>query len=235
MDDEKWVNMVEDNSNDFAKDVWRTFRERWKTTYDYVPSKDLLQYKEKEPDQLNESNEHLSFFLTYVTKISFYAMYDKESYKGGLDMKEAEDWNDRGGLCIYASVLLYCLLTATGTDIRKLKYIQGYYHYDFPHDSLEKTLFSEGVYGLHTFLELDGCIIDTTIQQLQDYYQNKSDFYIVGKFLKGLNYFGFEEQRQIIIEYASEISQKRKMTVDEWIYFHIKEANNLSQYEINKK
>ncbi|WBL16859.1 hypothetical protein [Sutcliffiella sp. NC1] len=109
--------------------------------------------------------KNVPFCLSYVNKLSFTAMYGDSDLQDKFDLTEINEWNDNGGLCIYTSVLLYCLLSIT--DSRgKVEYVQGFFHFD----GIYNMMFSEGTMGLHAFLVMDKYVIDVFIQQLQDYF-----------------------------------------------------------------
>lgn len=151
------------------------------------------------------------------------------------DGDEAARYGDNHGLSIYFSVLLYWLLVHFGV-VREngLKFCQGYFSY-----KIDKPLPSPPRFraGVHAWLCYYRSVIDVTIWQQKDHFDfAKRGFetpIIVGEIPQDLTFFGFEEEKYLIKEYARQFARESGHTFHDWLYFHRRQADLL--YNVSTK
>ncbi|MFJ7982382.1 hypothetical protein ACIQ1D_19150 [Lysinibacillus xylanilyticus] len=213
---------------DLTKAINEMFKNRWTRSYSYLKSKPI---QAKNIDIKNalpyvKNNPKLGDFLLYVTTLAI--EIDSVQSDIPLDIyNEVNYWNfEKGGYCMYMSVLLYGLLTRNNVvDASNLSYYQGFYDFDIPNDerfAIARIVFNERQMGVHAWLTLKDSLIDLTASQ------NKTVFdfefseapIILGKFPNGYNLFGFKENQETIEWYWKLFAEHRGMTVDEWFTMH---------------
>ncbi len=214
----------EDEMKRFINDLIDKFNKEWRTGYRYNPN-DLKTFESKDcthlPDlQITKSSllyvqSLVKMAIRHLSPSDFPTLFREES----IAYDEVTDWNDRGGLCIYASVLLYYLLREEGYGNNQVKYVQGY----FTHETQTQIaqLFYKDIAGLHSFITWKGYVLDPSILQLEDYYgTDQNNLFTIGEFAPGTQYFGWEEEKTTPYQYAKRMAKKQGLSLEDWINYH---------------
>ncbi|MCM3738382.1 hypothetical protein M3215_22020 [Bacillus cytotoxicus] len=155
-----------------------------------------------------------------------------------IGKKEIPSLRDtKGDLCIYASVLLYLLLLETKCVTKNnLKFLQGYYHHEFMEQHIFHNTYKHGAFGLHSYIELNDYVIDTTIHQIDFIFYPGAhrEFHFIGETTEGTNLYGYEEGYKTVYKYAKKIAKSNKLTVEEWLQHHKEKMNDYVLDQINK-
>ncbi|KFK76569.1 hypothetical protein DJ87_5247 [Bacillus cereus] len=226
------VHKNQDPHNEAIKNISAVFKKEWITSYDYTKQNILHYQSKKVPGQLF-TNQTIKPIL-YLTKLTHAALYEDHNLVSSFLTKEDVAWketlkyNEKGGLCIYASVLLYCLLLKTNeVSKNKLSFMQGFYHHEFHKNHFLNNIYQNGAFGLHSYILFDGYLIDTTIHQIAfNYYPGEhTEFSFIGETTAGINLYGFKETNKIVHKYAKKIARESNMTIEEWIEYHCSRMN----------
>ncbi|MGU9545647.1 hypothetical protein [Bacillus cereus] len=227
------VHKNQDPHNEAIKNISAVFKKKWITSYDYTKQNILHYQSKKVPGQLF-TNQTIKPIL-YLTKLTHAALYEDHNLVSSFLTKEDVAWketlkyNEKGGLCIYASVLLYYLLLKTNeVSKNKLSFMQGFYHHEFHKNHFLNNIYQNGAFGLHSYILFDGYLIDTTIHQIAfNYYPGEhTEFSFIGETTAGINLYGFKETNKIVHKYAKKIARESNMTIEEWIEYHHSRMNN---------
>ncbi|ETE91813.1 TPA: hypothetical protein ACR3Z0_005632 [Bacillus thuringiensis] len=226
------VHKNQDPHNEAIKNISTVFKKKWITSYDYTKQNILHYQSKKVPGQLF-TNQTIKPIL-YLTKLTHAALYEDHNLVSSFLTKEDVAWketlkyNEKGGLCIYASVLLYYLLLKTNeVSKNKLSFMQGFYHHEFHKNHFLNNIYQNGAFGLHSYILFDGYLIDTTIHQIAfNYYPGEhTEFSFIGETTAGINLYGFKETNKIVHKYAKKIARESNMTIEEWIEYHHSRMN----------
>ncbi|MEC3439320.1 hypothetical protein P9136_21710, partial [Bacillus cereus] len=190
------VHKNQDPHNEAIKNISTVFKKKWITSYDYTKQNILHYQSKKVPGQLF-TNQTIKPIL-YLTKLTHAALYEDHNLVSSFLTKEDVAWketlkyNEKGGLCIYASVLLYYLLLKTNeVSKNKLSFMQGFYHHEFHKNHFLNNIYQNGAFGLHSYILFDGYLIDTTIHQIAfNYYPGEhTEFSFIGETTAGINLY----------------------------------------------
>ncbi|MES5865812.1 hypothetical protein [Bacillus cereus group sp. RP32] len=210
-----------------VKKIYSVFKKEWLTSYDYKKQQPLHYQSRKAPGQL--FNAQTIQPILYLTKLTHAALYEDHSLVSSFLKKDDTAWtetlkcNEKGGLCIYAIVLLYYLLLETNeVSKNKLSLMQGYYHHEFHEQHILKNMYQNGAFGLHSYILFDDYVIDTTIHQIAfNYYPGEhKEFNFIGETTGGITLYGFKETTKTVHKYAKKFARESNMTPEEWIQYH---------------
>lgn len=142
---------------------------------------------------------------------------------------EVARYQEKNGISIYFSVVLYWLLVSFGVlNEKKLRFCQGYFTY-----KLEDSPTPRYRAGVHAWLCYNGSTIDVTIwRQKAGFDFEKHGFnppLIVGELPEGLEWFGFDENKSLVKEYARKFARESGKTFYEWVNFHKEQADLLHE------
>lgn len=211
---------------DILPNAIKRFKENWFVGYKYEENK-AISFRGKLPSMELISNPNFFRNFVYVNVLfdvaSVYGS-DVEVNRDVLD--EVFKWNEKGGLCIFFSVLLYQLLLEDRVvDKEKMKYIQGYYYHKAREDNpLVKMIFGEHHAGYHAWLAIEGSVIDVSIKQEQECFDFKDKPFILGEVPKGIELVGFEENEETVRKYVDLFLKEAGKSYDEWIRLHKEQA-----------
>ncbi len=196
-------------TKDITKAVNEIFKNKWTRSYSYLKNKPILAKNISIEKALPYVNNRLKLidYLEYLTKISV----EIDSYVQSdipLDIyEEVNYWNfDKGGYCIYMSVLFYGLLVRNKiVDESNISYYQGFYDFEVPKSNrfaIARMAFGERQMGIHAWVTLKDSLVDLTANQNKTVFDFGGDLPIVlGKFPVGYNLFGFKENKETIKQY----------------------------------
>lgn len=216
-----------------VKKVYSVFKKEWLTSYDYKTQKPLYYQSQKAPGQL--FNAQTIQPILYLTKLSHAALYEDHNLvssflgKDSLAWKEALKYNEKGGLCIYVSILFYYLLLETNEIPKnKLSFMQGYYHHEFHDQHIYKNMYQQGAFGLHSYILFDEYVIDTTIHQIAfNFYPTEHrEFNFIEETTGNIDLYGFKETHKTVHKYAKKFARVFNMTTEEWIEYHKSTMND---------
>lgn len=149
---------------------------------------------------------------------------------------ELRYWEDKGGYCIYVSILAYALFTRNHIlSPSDISYFQGYYDFKLREDFPSFIPFPERQLGIHAWLVVKGSVLDFTANQNKTVFDFKfTDLEMVlGEFPKGYNLYGFKESEKTIEGYYKLFSEHIGLSVEEWLERHTKVMNEL--YTLDEK
>jgi len=187
----------------------------WKTTVNYTLFRPRKFFRK--PLLIPEGNT--SDFRKYID-------YCYLLCKNFNEADEAARYSDKFGTGIYFSTVLYWLLVFYGVvNEKKLRFCQGYFCYKRDdHPSRYRA-------GLHAWLSHNGSVIDTTIWQQRDHFDfEKRGFpvpVIAGDIPQGLKLTGFEEDKNLVKEYARRFARDSGLTFYDWVKHHKQQADML--------
>ncbi len=192
------------------------YKNSWKTTFNYLKFKPK-KFFDKPLELPQGSRGEFKKFVDYCYLLS--TNFD-EKY-------EAARYKNKNGIAIYYSTVLYWLLVTFGViSERKLKFCQGYFNYEKNPGKASGARYRA---GMHAWLCTKGSVIDTTIWQQQDCFDFQArglDLPIIaGNIPSGLNYYGFEEHRSLVKEYARRFAKESGSTFYKWIQYHKEQAD----------
>jgi hypothetical protein len=173
--------------------------------------------------QSDVDNREFELAVMYADKLFRYIHMREEKYELFMNeklMNQLIHYDGEGGMCIYLSVVLYCLLYKAGYSEKSLGYWQGYYSAPMTQPVYKMLTKMEMTKGIHAFLTLDGTLIDMTIGQIEDRYVFEGHYFILGQELEGVEHFGFRETHDIVKEYARNFAKEVSMTYYEWVNAH---------------
>lgn len=219
-------NVIFDNiptTKQIINEVYNIYKKYWKTSYDYTKvkpnffsSKPLKNFYKKDIEFMKNI-----FYINHIGEgLLNENLYDEDK----LLLNELTTTEQMGCLCIYTTVLLYCLLDKCGyIDKNKCFLTQGFYRYqlrnDFP--SFLINAFSKLQTGLHAFLNFNGSVIDLTLYpQQRTTFDFKKTTMIIGRIPSGMQLVGFNETHELIIQYAKQFAGINNLSIDDWIQYH---------------
>jgi len=194
------------------------FRERWECSYDYL----LVDPIWCESKSLNHSILVNADFMSAAFYMSFladrainYRMNDISDWA----RKEITTWDKSGGLCIYMSIVHYCLLWESGVKEERLKYVQGFYTH--PSHGI-MSLFTNTIQqsGVHAFITVDDSVVDFSINQEACVFNFMDGDFIIGQIPETMELGGWAEDLSIVKKYARKIARSSGMTYYQWIRKH---------------
>lgn len=198
------------------------FKERWRCGYDYSTVQ-VKQYPGEEVDLDKATNAKLIATTLYCNQAACAPLGRQKVKLPEQLRKEAMHWDAEGGFCIYTSVLAYCLFYEFGVfEKEQMRLIQGFYKHQLREDFSNLIPFGKLQVGLHSFLLVDKSVFDFSLIIQEEYFFDFKDtgLFIMGKVPEGMELWGFEEEHQIIKEYAREIAKESGQTYAEWIAYH---------------
>jgi len=192
------------------------FEADWKVSRKYIVD-EVKPYKSKPINNSKIKSQFATIYLYLEFITNHYAEYKFDGIPE-LAQKELYTWDNKGGFCIYSSILSFCLLYEDGIfNNDDLKLVQGFYKH--PTQGILQLLNCTGQQvGIHAFITADGAVIDFGICQEKCVFD--FDGYILGDIPEGMELYGWEEDFQIVKAYAREIARESGMTYRNWIERH---------------
>jgi len=217
--------------------ISKQFRRKWKTSFLYK-KKNVKKFDSKPLNNTLMRDIDFTKFIAYISNIYDYLLTGDTHGIEEWIIKEVEEWEIKGGMCIYLSVLLYSLLSSElkiCTDC--LRYVQGFYRHDIREDYPSFFPWAGQHNGIHSWITLDDSIIDIAIRQQEYFFDFKGKPFVLGDIPEGLTYMGFIESKVIVNGYIREILDFSKMHYDTWIRKHTINALKvtISDLEAEKK
>ncbi|MGD6955481.1 hypothetical protein ACQCWI_28245 [Bacillus thuringiensis] len=232
------INKTQNPHGVAVKNFFSVFKKEWLTSYDYQKQKPIHYQSQQAPEHLFTAQTIKP--ILYLTKLTHAALYEDHSLVSSFLKKEDTAWkevlkhNKNGGLCIYASVLLYyLLLESKEISKNRLSFMQGYYHHEFPDQHLLKNMYQNGAFGLHSYILFEEYVIDTTIHQVAfNFYPGEhKEFNFIGETTGGINLYGFKETNKTVHKYAKKFARDSNMIIEEWIEYH---QSKMNEYIMNQ-
>lgn len=211
----------------FTTDVYNKI---WHTSHDYRITEPVYFESKKISNKIMLDAQfmaiaiYISFLTDKMLEFDFTAI---EQFTG----TEILEWDKKGGLCIYLSVLHYCLLLETRiVKEEDLKFIQGFYSH--PSHGI-MSIFANCITqsGLHAFITVENAIVDFSIKQEACVFNfEDGNEFIMGRIPYEMMLGGWIEGKQIAKKYAREIAKVSGINYFEWIDKHM-----IYAYEIGLK
>lgn len=220
----------------FEKQVFELFKMKWRTTFEGDYTK-LQQVHSTAMDKKHLMNPAFEGIMLYGDHLFRYAHWDDEASETLLEpaiRKQMKDYAANGGLCIYISIVIYCMLHQEGFTEEQLRYWQGYYDAAVNQPFYEKLTDLERTKGLHAFLTLEDSIIDLTLGQLESLFVFQKHYFVLGDPIEGIDHYGYCEPHATVKAYARSFAKELGMTYYEWILMHKKSMLRVLQDSISK-
>lgn len=198
----------------------KCFMEKWKTSYDYRKV-NPKEYKSASlaPRLLSDINFRAN--IAYLECLFDYLLHGKTYDIEDWVIKECEEWEIKGGNCIYFSTLLYSLLAADKMGCSDcVKYVQGFYRHNIREDYPSFFPWSGQHNGIHAWITVDNAVIDVAIRQQEYFFDFKGNPVVLGTIPDGLFYMGYEENRDTVSQYIKDILEFSKMPFLLWVKKH---------------
>lgn len=201
---------------DFVYDHLNKFG--WKTTFNYLVYRPKQFYNK--PLAIPDGS-----FLEFKKYVDYCYLLSKNF----TQKDEAARYEEKNGISIYFSVVLYWLMVSFGVvNEKKLKFCQGYFTYKLE-ENPSTTPRHRAV--VHAWLCYDGSTVDVTIwRQKEGFDFERCGFtppVIMGEIPEGLELFGFAENKSLSKEYARKFARESGKTFYEWVNFHKQQADLL--------
>ena len=200
--------------------IAKKFMEKWKTSHDYFKVRPV-EFSSNEMDKkvLMHSEfmpicYYATFLMEKMLEFNFTAIRDDVR-------QEILEWDGNGGLCLYVSILVYCLMIDRKIVApERLKLVQGYYiHPTYGILSIFDNMKIQS--GLHAFLLLDEkIVIDLTINQEACVFDFKGYDFILGELPEEMRLAGWCEGKNLVKEYAREIARGKGLYYFDWLENH---------------
>ena len=211
-----------------------TFEKKWRMSHDYRSAAPTV-FESNPLDFAIKSNTEFMSFVCYLAFLTDSMVTGKHSAMDMWARREIVEWDQRGGLCIYASVLLWCLIRENSIVAdSELKYIQGLYNHPTNHSVMMMFDDITTNTGLHAFITVKGAVVDFSIYQEACVFDLGDYPFIIGEIPDGMILSGWVESEGVIKEYAREIAEFSGMTYHEWIAKHNKYAYETLLAELGK-
>ena len=203
---------------------------QWITSYDYS-NINPMEYKSKHLLESKKRNFEYASSIIYVQTISECIEFCKTDTLDKQAAEEALKWDDEEMLCVYTSVLLWCLLYENGVfSANEMKLAQGYFTHI--NQGILETL---GVFGdvpsyklgLHAWVEVSGSVIDLSIVQEQSTFRFHGIPSIIEEIPAGMELTGWEEGKETVKRYARQIAKEQNMKYYDWINYHKLQAEKM--------
>lgn len=217
---------------EITDNVIEYFDEKWFTSYQYT-KENLKPFRGDNLSKLIKIHPGFIASMAYVGQLAERLINHDLKGIDSVVMKELNHWDDKGGYCIYISILHYCLIRElVPIDADRVKFIQGYYKH--PVQGLFKRFIPESMNqaGLHAYLTIDNAVVDFSIIQEAVCFDFPDGAYILGKVPELMELYGWEESHETVLKYAREIGMGSGMTYKEWITFHKIKAIDFAKFEL---
>lgn len=185
----------------------------------YEKEKPILQASKPLPGNIYK-NYLLQKNLTYLYNL-YLSLENEDSYlKNKMVIEEARYYDEKGILCVYFSVILYCLLLKDKLATKdELKLMIGYIHYHTHNLFYNELLNIQEITGFHSWLTYQGSVLDVSIIQEHTTF-DFTNGYIVGQIPDGLEMYGIGEGWATVERYARKFARRMGLKVKQWIQYH---------------
>jgi len=216
---------------DFAAGI---FKSNWKTSYDYQKTDPIIFQSLPIDGKILKHTDFMSSAV-YISELTQKALSYRWNEIEGLAGKELKAWDAKGGLCIYLSILHFCLLLESkAVREDELCMVQGFYRHP-THGIL--SIFSNLAIqsGVHAFISVQGAVVDFSIQQEASTFDFGEKEFIIGDIPDEMEMVGWTEGKHLVKQYAREIARSSGLNYFEWIEQHKINSYKLASKELNKE
>ncbi|PLS19424.1 hypothetical protein CVD28_03135 [Bacillus sp. M6-12] len=199
--------------------VIKTVKDRWLHSYPYS-TENAIEFVSKHPEKLL-NKEMFRVHALYLNML-FRSLTKKDSLiKNEEVLNEVAHWDNKGGLCIYLSVLMYSLLLEDKVANRnELRYIQGFTTYQSQNPFWKLVSSDTTMLNFHAWLSYKDSVLDFSIGQERENIQLGEKDYLVGDIPEGMKMVGFKENHKTVQKYVKMFADYRKMNEKEWVLEH---------------
>ena len=225
-----------DNASDeeLAEFAAGIFKSHWKTSYDYQKTDPIIFQSLPIDGKILKHTDFMSSAV-YISELTQKALSYRWNEIEGLAGKELKAWDAKGGLCIYLSILHFCLLLESkAVREDELCMVQGFYRHP-THGIL--SIFSNLAIqsGVHAFISVQGAVVDFSIQQEASTFDFGEKEFIIGDIPDEMEMVGWTEGKHLVKQYAREIARSSGLNYFEWIEQHKINSYKLASKELNKE
>lgn len=221
---------------DVIKRVYKTFKEDFRATYDYIKSPVKKYTGDPLHKDLRKSLEYQAYAL-YCYTIGNWILDNGDINLSDSIANEIKYYEfEKGGSCIYNAALFINLLVDSGlVPPNNIKLIQGYYRHELREDFPSFIPFGKNHYGMHCWTLIKKSVIDfCIIPQEEKFFDFKDKIFLDGVVPDGLNYYGYEESFEVAKEYCKDFAKYSKLDYREWILNHRLKAMEYSQFKLEE-
>jgi len=195
--------------------------ERFNKSYHYETGREIESKSKALPEKFI-NNKTFMQHIHYGQTLALSYLNDNFNELDTKLKNEITAAEEEGGLCIYVSIVLYCLLIESRlVNIKDIDYMQGYYKHELRKDFPLFIPFGKNHLGLHSFLKVKGSTIDVCIvPQEQMFFDFGDEDIILGNIPDGLELIGFKESFGTVMEYVKKYTEKADLTYNQWIRYH---------------
>lgn len=217
------------------KHINEIVKENWISSYPYSSSRSIeFSSKPLPEDFLNDD----SFRVHSLYMNSLYQSLSREI--SDIDDKniieEVTYWNDKGGLCIYLSVLLYSLLMDMKLCNRNnLRFIQGYSQYQPTNPIFSLISDNTTITNFHSWISYKDSVLDFSVGQEKSMLDIGNTEYILGNIPKAILMIGFKESHETVGSYIHKFSSRINLSEKEWLSSHRLNSYKTALNMINSK
>lgn len=216
---------------EFAAEI---FKSKWKTSYDYQ-STDPIKFQSLPIDEKILKHTDFMSAAIYISELTQKALSYRWNEIEGLARKELKAWDANGGLCIYLSILHFCLLLESkAVKEDELCLVQGFYRHP-THGILSIFTNLEMQCGVHSFISVQGAVVDFSIQQEESTFEFGERNFVIGDIPDEMEMVGWTEGKYLVKQYAREIARSSGLNYFEWIEQHQVNSYKLARKELNKE
>lgn len=218
--------MQSDNPDEVIPYIQNKFTETWITGFNYKQREPvrITETEQLNPDLISDYKFHSALYYTallFDATLYDAPMYFSDENKWIID--EVNYWENKGGLCIYLSALLYMLLLDSKLLTEKdMSFCQGYYFHKLRDDFPEFMRLWENHYGLHSWLMIGNSVVDVSIRQEFQTFDFKGKDIVVGKLPEGMDFYGYREVSRTPKKYARLFASTVGMKHELWLLKHRK-------------
>jgi len=200
------------------------FKENHITTYEYT-EKNIISFTSRDINVKMTENMNFARIVNYISVLFDYLVTGEKRNIDEDVLNEVDEWEIKGANCIYLSILLYLMLVTEELVCNDcMKFYQGFYRHDIRKDYPSFYPWAGQHNGLHSWITIQGSIIDIAIRQQERFFDFEGCPYVLGKFPEGLIYMGWEESKDTVFQYFINIVKSSKKGVKQWIAMHYKNS-----------
>jgi hypothetical protein len=226
-------------SNDLSDEsianfVAKTYSERWYSSFPYLEN-DPVYFESKNIEEKILNNAQFVAFCLYLSFLTEKMLNYKWNEIEEWPRNEIKEWDKKGGLCIYLSVLHYCLLMESRIiPEKRLGLVQGFYSH--PTHGIMSIFDNMKIQsGLHAFITVNNCVVDFSIKQEACVFNFKNgNEFIMGDIPEDMTLGGWIEGKVLAKKYAREIARSSGMNYLDWIEKHMIYAYDVSLQELRQ-
>lgn len=220
----------------FERKAISHIKHHWQSRVRNVKDLEVFQGKEIE-SQVKKNPSYIKVIL-YVKELFEASGYVEASFLKHKTLKpahELREWEHKGEICLYLSVVAYVLFEKLGVfSDKEMKLVQGYFLHEVQKENVLAYAMGRIHVSVHAWLSIKGSVIDLSIGQERDFFDFEEEDIITGIVPEKLTLKGFGEPKKVVQKHLKRYVNFANMQEEEWVEMHLSEANHMLE-EIMKK